>query len=208
MEAAAVRQTDKAGDYRFEPGGDPLNRLRVTLPEPNTLVPAQVRRACRRSALAVARDGGVLYRLTHDGREIVNADLDLDGSWEQWLLRLDRAPGVGSGHAPDRGRLGPAADRVRRARREPVSTRLRRRSGEPADLPIQTLVPGWRSDEEPKAAAATAGPQQTSAGPRALRATPDYKTWALWASLALGVLLLAWMAWILAREMKDSGPKP
>jgi len=36
---------------------------------------------------------------------------------------------------------------------------------------------------------------------------PDYKTWALWASLVLGVVLLAWMAWVLAREMKGAGPK-
>ena len=55
------------------------------------------------------------------------------------------------------------------------------------DLPIQTLVPGWRSDAELPAASATAGPQQTLAGPRALQAVPNYKTWALWASLAIGV---------------------
>jgi hypothetical protein len=36
---------------------------------------------------------------------------------------------------------------------------------------------------------------------------PDYKTWTLWASLVVGVLLLAWMAWVLARELKAAPPK-
>jgi len=42
-------------------------------------------------------------------------------------------------------------------------------------------------------------------GPDRLREPPDVKRWMLWASLALGALVLGWMAWRLSREM---GPTP
>jgi hypothetical protein len=38
-------------------------------------------------------------------------------------------------------------------------------------------------------------------GPDRLRAPPDVKRWMLWASLALGALVLGWMAWRLSREL-------
>ena len=205
-----VRAGEQAGDYRFEPGGRiPVDRLRVTLPEPNTLVPVQVMARHADDQRWQLLGGGVLYRLTHEGREIVNADLNLNGSgWEQWLLRLDpRGGGVGAGQPQVEVGWVPQ-QLVFIARGEgPFRLAYGNVRAKSADLAIQTLVPGWHSDAEPKAAAATAGPQQTLAGPRALRAAPDYKTWALWASLVLGVLLLAWMAWVLARELRDSGPK-
>lgn len=206
-----VRTGDKTGEYRFELGGRiPADRLRVTLPEPNTLVPAQVlaRGADDQPWRAVVASG-VLYRLNHDGREVVNADLSLGGSaWEQWLLRLDpRGGGIGPG-VPHVEVGWVPRELVFVARGEgPFVLAYGNVRAKSADLPIQTLVPGWRSDAELKAATATAGPQQTLAGPRALRTAPDYKTWALWASLALGVVVLAWMAWVLARDIQGSGPK-
>jgi Protein of unknown function (DUF3999) len=205
-----VRAGDKTGDYRFEPGGRiPVDRLRVTLPEPNTLVPAQVlaRNADDQPWRTLA--SGVLYRLTHDGRDVVNADLGLERSgWEQWALRIDpRSGGLGSG-VPEIEVGWVPRQLVFVARGQgPFSLAYGNARAEPADLAIQTLVPGWRSDAELKAATATTGPQQMLAGPRALRATPDYKTWTLWASLVLGVALLAWMAWVLARELRQSKPK-
>jgi hypothetical protein len=205
-----MREADKSGEYRFEPGGCiPVDRLRVTLPEPNTLVPAQffARDADNQPWQEVA--SGVLYRLTHAGGEVVNTDFSVGaGSREQWLLRVDsRGGGIGSGLPHVEVGWVPQ-QLVFVARGEgPFVLAYGNARVKPADLPIQTLVPGWRSDAELTAATATAGPQQTLAGPRALQRVSDYKTWALWASLALGVLLLAWMAWALAREMRGVGPK-
>ena len=51
------------------------------------------------------------------------------------------------------------------------------------------------------AAQASVGPQQDVAGAAALRERMDYKTWVLWGALGMGVALLAWMAWQLARQM-------
>jgi hypothetical protein len=207
---ARVEPADRPGEYRFDPGAQvPVDRVFVTLPEPNSLVSAQVlvRNADDEPWQVVA--GGVLYRLMHDGREVVDAGLTLGGSsWKQWLLRVD----------PRGGGMGPGLPRIdvswvpRQlvfiARGEgPFALAYGNARARPADLPVQTLVPGWRSDAELQAAPAAAGPQQTVAGPRALRTVPNYKTWALWASLVVGVLLLAWMAWVLARELKAVPPK-
>ncbi len=207
---APVRAGDKPGEYRFEAGGwMPVDRLRVTLPEPNTLVSAQilVRNTDDQPWQPVAN--GVLYRLMHGGREVTNADLSVGSrGWKQWLLRVD-ARGGGLGSGLPQVEVGWVPQQMVFVARGPGPFILVYGNGQAkaGDLPIQTLVPGWRSDAELPAASATAGPQQTLAGPRALQAVPNYKTWALWASLAIGVALLAWMAWVLAREMKGPGPK-
>lgn len=205
-----VQPGERIGDYRFEPGGQlPVDRLRVTLPEPNTLAPAQVlaRNADDQPWQLVA--GGVLYRLAHAGHEAVNADLSLArGGFEQWLLRVDaRAGGIGSQFP--RIEVGWVPRQlVFVARGEgPFALAYGNVRAKPADLAIETLVPGWRSDAQLQAFPAIAGPQQTLAGARALQTVPSYKTWALWASLVVGVLLLAWMAWVLARELKAAPPK-
>jgi hypothetical protein len=37
-----------------------------------------------------------------------------------------------------------------------------------------------------------------------LRTGTNYKVWGLWAALSVGVLLLAWMTWGLARQMRTT----
>jgi len=208
--AAPVRAGDKPGEYRFEAGGwMPVDRLRVTLPEPNTLVPVQVlaRNSDDQPWTPVA--SGVLYRLTHSGREVSNADLSVGGlGRKQWLLRVEtRGGGLGSG--VPQIEVGWVSQQIVFVARGAGPFLLVYGNGQAKadDLPIQTLVPGWHSDAELPATSATAGAQQTLAGPRALQVLPNYKTWALWASLALGVVLLGWMVWVLAREIKGAGSK-
>lgn len=197
---------EKTGEYLFDLGGRlPVDRLRMRLPEPNTLVSVQV----------LARDGEhqpwqtigsqVVYRLQRAGQEIVNPALPVAGNgWRYWLVRVDqKGGGLGQGvpwlHA---GWVPQQLVFVARGS-PPFELAYGNARAQPATYSIDTVVPGWRSDEELKASPAQAGPERELAGSAALRPRIDYKTWALWASLLLGVALLAWMAWQLARQMKN-----
>jgi len=204
-----LRSAEKPGEFRYEPGGRiPVDRLRVGLPERNTLVPVQVLARHTDDQRWQLITTGVVYRLTHEGHDVVSADLNVSATgWEQWLLRLDsRGGGIGAGEPQVQVGWVPQ-QLVFVARGEgPFQLAYGNLRARSADLPIQTLVPGWHSDAELKAATATAGAQEVRAGPRALRGAPDYRTWGLWGSLVIGVVLLAWMAWVLARELRDSRP--
>jgi hypothetical protein len=77
---------------------------------------------------------------------------------------------------------------------------------QPSAYAIESLVPGYRTDSELHASPARPGEQGTLAGPMALQPPRDYKVWAFWGVLILGVALLAWMAWRLAGQLKASDP--
>jgi hypothetical protein len=193
------------GEHVFDLGGRlPVDRLRIGLPQPNTLAAVQV----------LARNGddqpwgaictGVLYRLQRDGRQIVNPDLAVAGSgWRFWLLRVDqKGGGIGQGEPTlEAGWVPQQLVFVARGN-PPFQLAYGNATAQPAAFPIATIVPGWRSDEELRAAPAVAGAQRELAGTRALRAPIDYKTWALWGSLVLAVAVLGWMAWQLTRQMQ------
>jgi hypothetical protein len=74
--------------------------------------------------------------------------------------------------------------------------------------PIETVVPGWRSDSEIAAITARTGAQQALGDAGVLKQKPNYKTFTLWGSLVFGVLVLAWMAWRLTREMNRASKRP
>jgi hypothetical protein len=201
----AAGAAGEPGEYVFDLGGRlPVDRLRIGLPQPNTLASVQV----------LARNGddqpwgpictGVLYRLQRDGAEIVNPDLAVAGSgWRFWLLRVDqKGGGIGQGEpALEAGWVPQQLVFVARGD-PPFQLAYGNAVAQPTAFPVATVVPGWRSDEELKAALATAGAQRELAGARALRAPIDIKTWALWGSLVLAVAVLGWMAWQLTRQMQ------
>jgi hypothetical protein len=75
-------------------------------------------------------------------------------------------------------------------------------------LPVATLVPGYASGVEPLGAIAVAhvgvaaplGHIEQAKRPR------EYRRATLWAVLILGVVVLAWMAWQLSRQLNASSP--
>jgi len=75
---------------------------------------------------------------------------------------------------------------------------------QPAAYPVETVVPGWRSDQQPTLARGELLPERLLGGTAALRIVTNYKVWGLWAALSVGVLLLAWMTWGLARQMRST----
>jgi hypothetical protein len=76
----------------------------------------------------------------------------------------------------------------------------------PAGYPIETLVPGWRNDARPKLPQAQTLPEHLLGGAASLQRQYDRKTWGLWTALVLGVAVLGWMAWRLAKQMQSPAP--
>jgi hypothetical protein len=201
---------EKPGEYLFDLGGRlPVDRLRIGLPQPNTLASVQVFARNRDDQPWQVISTGVLYRLQRDGREIANPDLAVAGSgWRFWLLRVDqKGGGIGQGEPTLQAGWVPQQLVFVARGNPPFQLTYGNAAAQPAAYPIATIVPGWRSAEELQAALATAGAQRELAGARALRAPIDYKTWTLWGSLALAVVVLAWMAWQLTRQMQPHAPK-
>lgn len=139
---------------------------------------------------------------------MVSADLEVAGRGRKhWLLRVDPRGG-GLGFTMPQLHVGWLPQQlVFIARGEgPFQLAYGKVGANSAELPIQTLVPGWRRDSQLRAASATAGAERVLSGARALKPATDYKTWALWGSLVAGVLVLAWMAWQLARQTQIKAP--
>jgi hypothetical protein len=195
------------GDYEFDLGGHlPVDRLRVVLPEDNTLVSAQFLARDRSDQPWQPISAGVLYHLRRDGQDLTNSEFAVvRGSWRYWLLRVDQKGG-GLGHGVPTLEAGWVPQQLVFVARgsPPFLLAYGSASANPSMYPIETVVPGWRGDSEIKITTARTGAQQVLAGTGVLKQKPDYKTFTLWGSLVVGVLLLAWMAWRLTRDVSGN----
>ncbi len=211
---------EKAGEYLFDlRGHQPIDRVRLHLPDPNTVVQVELlaRDKSEQPWRTVMR--GVAYRLRRDGSEITSPDLSLGATTHRyWLLRVDqRGGGLGSG-APKLEAGWVPHTLVFAARGEPpFQLAYGNREAKPGGYAIETLIPGYRDASGPRIRAAKAGAQQTInvssaraleqqqlGGEARLKEAIDWKRWSLWGSLVLGVLVLGAMAWRLMRQL-DAG---
>jgi hypothetical protein len=208
---------EKPGEYLFDlRGRHPVDRVRLHLPEPNTV--AQLELLARDKSDAPWRmvTRGVAYRLRRDGGEITSPELSVGVTTDRyWLLRVDqRGGGVGSG-APKLEAGWVPHTLVFAARGEPpFQLAYGNRDAKPAGYTIDTLIPGYRDAAGPKIRATKAGAQQifnvSSAqaltqqelgGEARLKEKIDWKRWSLWGALILGVAILGAMAWRLVRQL-------
>jgi hypothetical protein len=213
--AAAVK--DRPGEYELDLGGlFPVDRLRLRLPQPNTVASFEVLARARPADPWHRVTTAVAYRLLREGDELTSADVEIGLTSDRyWLLKVDQRGGgigegalaVGAGWVPHR--LVFAARGA-----GPFQLAYGRRDARPAAFEIATLVPGYTSEEEleqrraPTASSTvTIGTAQAGAAPHrlggdaVLRGRRDWKRWALWGSLGLGVVVLGWMALRLGRQM-------
>jgi hypothetical protein len=213
-----VAANDRANAYDFDAGGRfPVERMRVVLPEPNTVAYVTVLARAKPDADWRPVRGAVVYRLLESGREIASPDLAVSvADARYWQLRVDPRSGALGSSAP-RIELGWVPQEVAFAARgsAPFLLAWGNAEAQPASLPIETLVPGYRRDAGGKPgsgalvaiAPATLGEPQPIAGPAALQPRTDWKRIALWGSLVTAVTLLGWMAWRLARRVAPpAGP--
>jgi hypothetical protein len=204
VSGSAAAQRD--GDYEYDlAGAFPVDRIAIELPERNSVVPAQLlaRATSKEAWQPVAAT--VFYRLQQPGGEVTNEPVAVAGTGQRyWLLRVDPRSGGLAGVAPRIIAGWQPHDLVFAARgAAPFVLAWGNRTATPGAFPIATLVPGYDSTRGLPAdiGDTRAGPPITLGGKQRLREPIDAKRWLLWASLALGALLLGWMAFRLAKEM-------
>jgi Protein of unknown function (DUF3999) len=197
----------QAGEYRYDLGGPfPFDRLRIDLPQLNSLVQLQILSRAKSDEPWRLKTRATAYRLRRDETEVSSPEIALTNVGERyWLLRVDqKGGGVGEG-VPILQIGWPPQKLVFAARGAgPFQLVYGNSTAKAAVFPIDSLIPGYKTDAEFKVRTASLGEQVTLAGAARLRAQTDYKKWTLWGILILGVFVLAAMAYRLARQVKTT----
>jgi hypothetical protein len=198
-------------EYEFDLGGAyPIDRIAIDLPEINAVVPAELLARATREQPWRPVASLIAYRLRQDSGEITADPTPVSAAgMRYWLLRIDPKSG-GFGRGQPQLRTGWAKQEIVFAARGagPFVIAYGNPNVGSSALPITTLVPGYQTAKDPLAAAGTARPEASTAlgGKAQLRPALDVRRATLWGVLILGVLVLAWMAWRLSKQMQSSSP--
>jgi len=190
---------EKPGVYVWQlPVALPLERMKVEITQPNSLAPATLYGRHDSNAPWQVIDSGLLYRLTQNGQDVVQDEMELPGNVVQQLkLEVDdRGGGLGK-DAPKLSFAVRATQVVFLARgAAPYNLAIGNATIKGANLPLNTLVPGVTPEK-----LASLGSAKLSVTPVAIpapaapvEAGPDWKRIGLWGVLVLGVIFLGWMA--------------
>ena len=195
-----------AGEYSWQlPTGLNVERLRIELKQPNTLAPVTLsgRRDSKQAWQPLSN--GLLYRLTSNGQEVVQDELQLPGQAVAELkLQVDeRGAGLGV-EAPALHFAVRSTQLVFLARGEPPFTlALGNAAAKAANLPLSTLIPDYSAERFKALGQATVAGDAVVNTPvvaAAVESGPDWKKFGLWAVLLLGVAALGAMAYSLLRK--------
>ena len=196
----------RSGEYSYDLGGALVfDRLRVRLPQVNTLVQVQILSRAKSSDQWRSVTSALAYRLRERDAELTSPEIIVTSHGERyWLLHVDqKGGGVGSGAVAIE--IGWVPHKLVFAARGAGPFQLAYGSArvKPATLAIDSMIPGYKTNAEFKVAHATLGAPVMLAGVSRLSAARDYKTLVLWGSLIFGVSLLGWMALRLSRQVSD-----
>lgn len=209
LEITAAPQTKNAGDFEYDVSGRmPVDRVRVLLPQENSLVKATLysreteKDHWRREASAF------VYRLNIRGEDISSPDIVLGATPHRyWLLRI--APGGGIGSGIPIIRFGWVPEKIIFAARGSGPFLLAYGSARPASyFQGGNVLFSQLSQERGKRTAAgiaLPGTPTELGGKTALKKSllpTDVKSAMLWVVLLMGVVLLVWMSVRLYRQMK------
>ncbi|HXK30035.1 MAG TPA: DUF3999 domain-containing protein [Candidatus Binatia bacterium] len=199
---AGAAVSGKAGEYIYDLGGAfPFDRLRVELPQVNTLAQSQILARHKTGDEWRLKTSAVVYRLRQGDAEVTSPEITLTGGERYLLLRVDQKGG-GLGTGVPALQMGWIPQKLVFAARAAGPFQLAYGSGaaKAASYPIESLIPGYNTEAEFKVKPASLGDPVTLAGAARLRAPMDYKKWAVWIILILGVAVLGWMAYRLSRQ--------
>jgi hypothetical protein len=190
---------EKPGVYVWQlPVALPLERMKVAITQPNSLAPATLYGRRDSNAPWQLIDSGLLYRLTQNGQDVVQDEMELPGNVVQQLkLEVDdRGGGLGN-DAPKLSFAVRATQVVFLGRgAPPYSVAIGNATIKGANLPLSTLVPGVTQEKLASLGSAklTVTPVEVPAAAAPVAAGLDWKRIGLWGVLVLGVLFLGWMA--------------
>ena len=196
----------KAGEYSWQlPTGLSVERLRIELKQTNTLAPVTLSGRSDAKQTWQPLSNGLLYRLTQNGQDVVQDELQLPGQVVTELkLQVDERGGGLGADAPALGFAVRATQLVFLARGEPpFSLALGNASVKAANLPLSTLIPDYSAERLDRLGQAKVAGEMTVASPTVVAAVDDGPNWkklGLWAVLLLGVAALGAMAYSLLRK--------
>lgn len=176
---------EKPGVYVWQlPVALPLERMKVAITQPNSLAPATLYGRRDNTAPWQLIDSGLLYRLTQNGQDVVQDEMELPGNVVQQLKVEvdDRGGGLGN-DAPKLSFAVRATQLVFLGRgAPPYSLAIGNATIKGANLPLSTLVPGVTPEKLAALGSAklsvTPASVPTPAAP--LAAGPDWKRMGLW----------------------------
>ncbi|WP_248733078.1 DUF3999 domain-containing protein [Pseudomonas sp. MWU13-2517] len=196
----------KAGEYSWQlPTGLHVERLRLELKQPNTLAPVTLSGRREVSQAWQPLSNGLLYRLTRNGQDVVQDELQLPGvAVAELKLQVDERGGGLGVEAPALRFAVRATQLVFLARGEPPFTlALGNASVKAANLPLSTLIPDYSAERLKTLGQAMVTGEVVVKTP-AVAVSPevgsDWKKFGLWAVLLLGVAALGAMAYSLLRK--------
>nr|WP_282445834.1 DUF3999 domain-containing protein [Pseudomonas sp. EYE_354] len=196
----------QAGEYSWQlPTGLGVERLRIEMKQPNTLAPVTL--AGRNDARQTWQplSNGLLYRLSQNGQDVVQDQLQLPGQVVRELkMQVDERGGGLGAEAPALRFAVRATQLVFLARGEPPFTlAFGNASVKAANLPLTTLIPDSSAEHLKTLGQATLAGEVAVTSPAAVAAVesgPNWKKLGLWAVLLLGVAALGAMAYSLLRK--------
>ena len=197
----------KAGEYTWQlPMGLNVERVQVELSQPNSLAPVSLAGRRDSSLPWQSLGSGLLYRLTHNGQDVVQNQLQLSGQIVQQLkLTVDERGGGLGDQAPTLKFAVRATQLVFLARGPgPYTLVVGNTTAKAANLPLSTLIPDYSPAKLATLGRAMVdvGAVVSNASTEKTLATTDtqWKKFGLWAVLLLSVLFLAAMAFSLLRK--------
>lgn len=212
-----AQQGEDRDELLFDPQGRfPVDRVRLRLPESNTVarVEISVRERAGDKWRAVA--AATAYRLSREGgEEIVSPDIVVPLTRERhWRVKVDRRGG-GLGNGPPQMELGWVPHEIVFVARgaAPFTFAYGKPEAASEALPLAVVLPVKDDQELVQARRAAIGgiSGRTESGPslfkeprrflRRLGEDHAVRNWVLWSALVIGVLLVAAMALRLLRNM-------
>jgi len=201
------------GEFLFDlTGRMPVDRVRVLLPEKNSIARAIISSRTREEAPWIRRQDAVVYRLDTKGGELSAPEFTVCANGDRyWRLQIDAAGGgIGTGEL--RIAVAWVPHRVLFVPRGTKPFSLTFGSGRADTRAIRggdllARLPGTELAKTP-VVPAEAGETMTLGGSDALKteiSAVTKKKALLWLVLLAGVGVLAWMAARLFRQMKDNG---